>query len=282
MNKLNLSHALIGTLLLVFTLPSQAWTITESFDSQAVGQDCGTFWSDGAKSTVTSVNSSSGGKSCKFAVGQNSTLWGGGFVLPQTMKKGDEGWVRFRLFLPNGFDYNSYSSGSHLKFIRWTTKNSSGGNAGYEDWYWDQDGVVPPFKVIREFDTSCTTNCWQRFGKASDKPQRGTWETYEMYVKFDNVPVDQGGTGRVRVWKNGALMGDLTNRPTLPNAPDTVVSVKIFSYWNGGSPATQELYFDDLVSTNIRPSARDTQGNPYIGVGNFVSIAAPMPPSAIN
>ncbi len=284
MNERKISRAMIGMVMLFFAVPSEAWNITESFDNQSVGQDCGTFWKDNADSTVTNIKSSSGSNSCRFAVAPGGTAWGGGFVFPQKvrMKKGEEGWVRFRLFIPQGFNYNSTSAGNHLKFIRWATNNSGGGNAGYEDWYWEQDGVVPPFKVIREFDSTCGGNCWQKFGTANDKPQRGVWETYEMYVKFDNVPVDQGGTGRVRAWKNGVLLSDMTSRPTLPNATDTVGGILIFSYWNGGAPAKQEMYFDDLVATNVRPSARDSHGNPYIGVGQFVSIAPPLPPSSIN
>ena len=102
-----------------------------------------------------------------------------------------------------------------------------------------------------------------------------------MYAKFDTVPADSGGQARVRTWKNGKLMGDLTNRPTMNNAGDTVESAMVFSYWNGTSPATQELYFDDLVATNVRPSAKDNAGNPYIGVGNFVAVAPPLPPGSI-
>jgi len=276
----NFKIAILGALLSFVSTSSWAWSVTESFDNQSIGANCGTFWADPKDSTVTSAESASGNNSCKFANRTGNFGWGGGFKLPSVMRKGDEGWVRFRLYMPNGFDYSA-TSGGRLKFIRWTTKNSGGGNAGYMDWYWNAPGMVPPFQVIREFDT-CSTNCWQKFGTASDAPVQGRWETYEMYIKLDDKAVDQGGTGRVRVWKNGKLMGDLTNRPTLPNdANDTVVSIKIFSYWNGGSPKNQFLYFDDLVATNVNPGSFDSQGNRYIGVGNFVApaaVAPPMPP----
>ena len=282
MSKQGLNVAILGWLLFFTSTSSWAWTITESFDNQQDGVDCGTFWADSADSTVSSIEAATGSKSCKFAVNSGGTAFGAGFRQPTTMVKYDEAWVRFRLFLPVGFDYGSYSSGNRLKFIRWKTKNSSGGNAGYMDWYINNPGANPPYQATREFD-NCTSyaDCWQPFGTASDKPNHGVWETYEMYVKFDDKAVDQGGTGRVRVWKNGKLMGDLTRRPTMPHSTDTMLGVLIFTYWNGGSPKTQHLFLDDLVSTNVTPGEIDSFGNPYIGTGNFASISPPMPPSSV-
>lgn len=261
-----------------------AWVVNEDYDSQNVGQRCGNFWDDQKDSTVTSDRAASGSKSCKFATYAGNNGFGGGFMLPSSLQRGDELWVRFRLFIPQGFDYNAYGAGDHLKFIRMSVKDTSGTYSRL-DWYWTQEGTVPPHQVILERD-QCTTNCWQKFGSASQKPQRGTWETYEMYAKFDTVPVDAGGQGRVRAWKNGILIGDLTNRPTMNSSSDTVTDVRIFSYWNGGSPKTQHLYFDDLVATNVPPATIDSNGNNYIGAGNFSGtgnyVSAPLPPSLIH
>ena len=282
MSNHGLNAAALGWLLFFASTSSWAWSVSESFENQQDNVDCGTFWSDSADSTVSSITAATGSKSCKFAVTAGGTAFGAGFVLPNIMRKNDEAWVRFRIFFPSGFDYGSYSSGNRLKFIRWTTTDSSGGNAGYMDWYINNPGANPPFQATREFDNCTSWNeCWQLFGTASNKPNHGVWETYEMYVKFDDKAVDQGGTGRVRAWKNGELIGDLTKRPTMPNSTDTIESIKIFTYWNGGAPKTQHLFLDDLVSTNVTPSARDSHGNPYIGTGNFVSIAPPRPPESI-
>ena len=105
-------------------------------------------------------------------------------------------------------------------------------------------------------------------GWPSARPShRNEWDTYEFYLKLDNVPVSQGGTGRVRVWKNGVLLSDITNRETLKDATDVADLSYMFTYWNGGAPQTQSLYLDDVVATNTTPAARDAQGNPMIGTG---------------
>lgn len=268
--------------LVTFTVsgPTMAWVVDENYDSQNVGERCGNFWLDQKDSTVSGDKSSSGGRSCKFATYQGNYGFGGGFVLPSSLKRGDELWIRFRLYIPAGFDFNAYGDGDMLKFVRISTRDTSGTESRL-DWYWQQEGRVPPYATILERD-QCTTNCWQRFGAGGEGPVRGVWETYEMYAKFDTVPVDSGGQGRVRAWKNGKLIGDLTNRPTLNNASDIVHDAMIFSYWNGGAPKSQSMYFDDLVTTNVTPAATDSAGNRYIGVGNFVAVSPPLYPSGIH
>lgn len=284
----NFSVAALAGCFLLFSSISGAWTVNDNYDSQSVGQGCGSFWKGGAStnSKVTSEKASnSGGKSCKMPISQGSKGWGGGFVLPGQLKKGDELWLRFRVFVPAGFDYNTYSSGTSNKFIRLTVKDSSN-TSSFLDWKWENEGKSSAYAIKLQRD-NCTNDCWQLFGNGSQRPVRGTWETYEMYVKLDTVAADLGGQGRVRAWKNGKLIGELTKRRTINNANDFIPSVHIFSYWNGGSPKTQHLYFDDLIATNVRPSNKDSKGNPYIGVGNFIApppaaaIAPPLPPNSL-
>lgn len=274
----NFSLAAVGWVFLLFSNTVMAWTVDDNYDNQSNGQRCGSFWGDQSDSVVSDQNSSSGSKSCKMSIAQGTFGWGGGFVLPSSLKKGDEFWMRFRLFLPAGFDYNVTGDYSN-KFIRFDIKDTS--NVGsFLDWKWENEGQPYAYAGKLQRD-NCTTNCWQYFGSNNQRPVRGIWETYEIYVKFDNVQVDSGGQGRIRAWKNGVLVGDLTGRRTMNNAGDIVKSALLFSYWNNGSPKTQHLFLDDLVATNVRPAATDSQGNPYIGVGNFVALVAPLPPSSI-
>ncbi len=272
----NFSVVALSWAFLFFSSSSGAWTVNDNYDNQSAGQGCGSFWKGGSStnSKVTTETASSGGKSCKMPISQGSLGWGGGFVLPGKLKKGDEFWIRFRVFMPAGFDYNVSTTSSN-KFIRVATKDSSN-VVSYINWKWENEGSSTAHKVNIERD-NCTTDCWQHFGNNSARPVRGTWETYEMYVKFDNIPAASGGQGRIRAWKNGKLIGDLTKRRTFNNSSDYAAAIHIFSYWNGGSPKTQHLYMDDLVATNVRPAAKDSQGNPYIGVGNFVASSAPGP-----
>lgn len=285
MLKRSIGKVVIGSLLGLIMSSASAWTISESYDKQSVGQRCGSFWADNADTKVTNERSSSGSHSCKMSINQGGKSWGGGFVLPSKLKRYDEYWMRFRLFVPNGFDYGVTSGGSHLKFVRVTTKDPSGTPSRW-DWQWLKEGNAQPYAVGLERD-KCTTNCWQYFGK-SNGVVRGVWETWEAYIKFDSTSVDNGGQGISRLWKNGKLIGELTARPTLPFSNSEAVSAMIFSYWNGSSPATQHLYFEDLVATNNKPANRDQNGNAYIGVGNFVPsssvttpLTPPLPPSGL-
>lgn len=256
---------------------SAPWTVEKDFEDQSLGEKCLPFFITNADSTISTDMSSSGNNSCKFAVVKGGTGWGGGFGYPEEVRKGGEVWIRFRLFIPNGFDFNAYSAGDHLKFIRHTIRNDVGSSGsstlGRLDWYWDREGRVPPHRLILERD-----DVWQPFGDASDTPARARWQTYEMYTKFDDVAKDDGGEGRVLAWIDGKLIGDLTSRPTMWAGSTRILSALIFSYWNGGSPDTQHLYLDDLVATNTVPPATDSAGNPYIGVGNFVQVFPPNPP----
>lgn len=280
MNMQSFRVAAMGWLFLLLSSTAGAWSVNDNYDNQSDGQRCGSFWNSQQDSTVTSEKSSSGSKSCKMRITQGNKGWGGGFTF-SSLKKGDEFWMRFRIFMPTGFNYNiiDTTQGDSNKFIRLTVKDTSG-TSSFLDWKWENDYKADAYAVKLQRD-NCTTNCWQLFGSANDKPKHGTWETYEIYAKLDNVAVDFGGQGRVRAWKNGKLIGDLTARRTINNSSDTVKSTHIFSYWNGGAPKTQHLYFDDLVATNVRPAGRDAQGNAYIGVGNFVAIAPPLPPASI-
>jgi len=279
MQTRNFLAVIVGSALMLLSTTSSAWAIQENFDGQTTGADCAPFFDDGADTTVSTDRGVGGiGKSCKFATVTGRTTWGGGFGFGSKLVRYDEVWIRFRLFIPQGFDFNAYSNGNHLKFIRMTERNASG-TVGRLDWYWDREGTAQPHRLILERDT-CGQNCWQFFG-AGDGPIRGVWETYEMYVKFDKDAVDTGGQGIVRAWKNGKLIGELTNRPTMWGDSNRISNFLIFSHWNGGSPKTQHLYFDDLVATNIAPGTSDSKGNPYIGVGSYALVAPPNPPSSV-
>lgn len=283
MQTRNFMTAIVGSFLMFLSATSGAWVIDENFDSQAAGDGCPLFWADSVsveQRAISTDQSASGSNSCKLGINEGEFNWGGGINLPSALHAGDEVWVRFRLYIPQGFDFNSYSAGNHLKFMRMTQRNDSGGT-GRLDWYWYPEGSASPYAAILEQD-DCSTDCWQLFGSTDNGPNRGSWETYEMHVKFDHVAVIDGGQGRVRTWKNGKLIGDLTDRPTMWGDANRITNLFIFSYWNGGSPQTQHLYLEDLVVTNVVPGSKDSSGNPYISEGNFTYVAPPNPPLVMN
>lgn len=254
---------------------ANAWTIDQSYDSQALGETCENWGS--SQSYVTDLKSYSGGKSCLQHIKAGQTafgIWGGIINHPSNLKRGDEIWIRVRTFFPAGFNYDSTSEGNRLKFLRVHTMDASNPNYGYDDLYINPSSNSVPFQFIYEGEQK-----WTTVGTSADKIQRGTWETYEFYVKFDSVPVDSGGQARVRIWKNGTLLRDITDRQTLKNTVAYADRTHIFTYWNGGSPLTQQMYIDDLVVTSDVPSNVDAFGNRFVGVG--VSVAAPNPPNNV-
>ena len=271
----------MGTTLLSYE--ASAWRLDLNFNSGTTGaaaQRSADSFSDAAgKSYYTTAVTYEGGKAAELNISAGDTAygtWGGVINHPSNLRKGDQIWFRVRTFMPAGFNYDSVAEGNRLKFLRVHTRSASTENFGYNDWYINpKNASGTPFSFIYEGE-----QVWDDFGKSTDKLVLGTWETYEMYVKFDNVPVSAGGQGRVRVWKNGVLLKDITNRKTLATADAYSERSHLFTYWNGGSPQTQKMYVDDIVLTSDTPSARDAAGNPFVGVGNGQVQPAASPPAA--
>jgi hypothetical protein len=296
---MKLAVTVLAALAVVTLAPrADAWTISQNFDSSAVGSSCG--WDAASGSTVSSVQSYSPGHSCQLTVSAGSTAygqWGGVITHPAAVQRGGQLWFRVRTFMPVGFNYNSTGEGDHLKFFRFHTLSPSNSNEGYDDIYINPAGSNPPFQFIYEGEQvwdligtvagKLTANV---LGDNSDAIVLGQWETYEYWVKFDTVAVKNGGQAEVRFWKNGALMADMTDRITLSTSDGYSDQTNLFTYWNGGAPATESMYVDDLVLTTDTPSAKDAAGHPFIGVGSpagtggttSTTAVVPDPPTAVS
>ena len=285
LRSINMSSSLTKALFLaaasLLSFEASAWRLDLNFNDGAVGakaQSSGAFNDAAGGTYYTSAVSYEGGKAAELNITAGSTAfgtWGGIITHPTNLKKGDQVWFRVRTFMPAGFNYDSTSEGNRLKFLRIHTRTSSTSNLGYDDWYINPKGASVPFSFIYEGE-----QVWENFGTSADKPVLGVWETYEMYVKFDNVPASAGGQARVRVWKNGVLMKDITNRKTLASADAYADRTHLFTYWNGGAPQTQKMYVDDIVLTSDTPAAKDAAGNPFVGVGSGQEKPQQAPPMA--
>ncbi|EON92747.1 hypothetical protein MARLIPOL_08339 [Marinobacter lipolyticus SM19] len=273
-------------LLLFASSSAVSWTRSLTFENGSVGaktqSSSSEDFDDAAGGTYfTDEQILSGNLAAKLTVTAGDTAfgrWGGIINFPEVLKKGDEIWFRVNTFFPDGFNWDSTSSGNLLKFLRVHVQTSSGANSGYNDWYLTPEATTIPHQFIYEGQQQ-----WFRFGAASDEIQRGRWETYEMYIKLDNIPVDQGGTARVRVWKDGRLLSEITGAETLNSATDTSDRAHLFTYWNGGAPKTQHMYVDDIVVTSDTPANRDANGNPMVGTSTSSgsgsdSTSRPAPP----
>lgn len=273
----------------LYTQEASAWTVSQTFDDKSVGTSCG--WEAAGGSKIDSGNAYSGSKSCRLSVTAGDTAfgnWGGIINHPSRVGRGGEIWVRIRTFMPVGFNYNSNGEGNHLKFFRIHTMSDSNENFGYNDIYINPKGSSVPFQFIYEGE-----QVWSMIGSlagllldpllgTNKHPiQLGTWETYEFYVKLDTASAANGGQGLVRFWKNGVLMKEIRDRQTLRSADGYSDRTHLFTYWNGGAPATQSMYVDDVVVTTDRPGAKDAAGNAYVGVGVPNPAKSPSPPAGV-
>lgn len=252
------------TLLVFATTNVDAFTLSINFnkgplgsraDNTGAGYD--TFTCCAAGTYYTNDQSYEGGQAAELNNAQGREgfgRWGGVVNFPSPLVKGDEIWIRVRTYWPSGSTYDAYP---HLKFLRIRTETPGGTNQGYYDLYINpSDKNNTPFKFIKE-----KVNKWSPVGNASDAIVFDKWETYEMYVKLDNVSVNDGGMGRALIWKNGSLLADIKDSAYLADADDIAKAFYLFTYWNvdqwknvlkyaSGGPFTLNEYVSSNGSSN--------------------------------
>jgi hypothetical protein len=218
---------------------------------------------DAAGRTVASSNQAhSGDRSARMAIRSADAggfgQWGGLLEIAPPLAKGGEVWVRLYVYWPSSFVFNA---SPWMKFLRLHNRAGDGKNAGYNDLYVDKaDATTSVLRTIKEFH-----DVWAVY----DGPplRRDAWERYEMYLRVDDLAVDQGGQGRVRIWRDDTLIFDRTDVPTITQADGTIDYFYLFTYWNDESPPDNDCFIDDLVIATDRspPPNRDAAGNRYIG-----------------
>jgi hypothetical protein len=125
---------------------------------------------------------------------------------------------------------------------------------------------------------------------------RGQWHAIQVYMRLSKGDIAHGdGNGLIRVWVDNTLTGEF-NRNTLPpvghsSEGATIRSVWWGNYWNGGFPANQSWFLDEVIVTTDRPNTTDSGGRPFIhpqtrvadfGSGSSSNLPAPPnPPSSI-
>jgi hypothetical protein len=262
-----LTMKIVAAILALLPLYTFGWTIHADFENGSVGKKAETrvnaFHGAAGGSTYTTDQVMAGNMAARVSITQGETgygMWGGEFIFPEKVVKGDTVWYLAHTYMPTGFDHYSYGEGNRLKFMRIQTFTSQGNNTGYNDIYFDQKGEKNPFSYIYEGG-----GFWVDMGGAAEFPKFNSWESYEMAVTFDNVPVSAGGKAEVKIWKNGVLLTHVKNSPTLQYADGYSNRALFFTYWNGGAPKSQYMYVDEITITNETPTRKDAQGNPYLG-----------------
>lgn len=278
--KFSKNNGLFFTLaLLAIPVTGHAWTKTLNFENADVGEVAekkeGTFDGAAGASTYTDEKVFDGELAARLFIEKDQRgfgTWGGIIQFPSILERGDEFWFSVYTFFPHDFNYDSYGEGNHLKFLRLHISNQSGDNVGYNDWYIAPEASQDAHKFIFE-----GAPAWHKVISDVDKIVRGTWESYEMYIKLDTIPASLGGEARIRMWKNGLLLLDIDDQKTLQNPTDYADRAHLFTYWNGGSPQTQHMFVDKIIVTNEEPNNFDVYGYPITATGSDFP-ASPNPP----
>lgn len=184
--------------------------------------------------------------------------WGGIIPIKPVLAQGSEVWVRLFVLWPKDFEF---SATPFMKFIRLHNRTGDRQNGGYNDLYVHKaDGKESVLRTIKE-----RHDVWQTY----DGPPlaRERWESYEVYLSIDSRSVDAGGRGRLRVWRDGKLICDRTDVPTISEANGVIDYLYLFTYWNNEKPPTNHVFIDDLViaTSAAPPPNTDTSGNRIIG-----------------
>lgn len=276
MSTLRLSSILLTTavvLLGTLFLSSQvhAWTIESDFETGTLGRQAddsegdtsGAYYTwpvkEGGRTVFSNENPHGGKQSAKATVSAGSGGWGewGLFYdLPEKVYEGGEVWFRAWLYFPTDFKHDPHHG---AKGLRIRNADAAGNKKQYFNIYPNEDR-------IRINNNQDPKGFFENNSVTSFAPEITNWEALEMYIKFSSV----SGKGIYRVWRNGKLLFEDTKTRTLEAPGDYANNALIFTLFsNNPSPVTQSTFIDDVVITNETPSARDTHGNPYIGIEGY-------------
>lgn len=287
--------------LLAASTSSHAFTLKMSGDGGEVGQkaESGTcqigeeaaFTGIAGDTVYTDEKAYSGSRSLKMTVQEGSTGFGslGGairftnctHVEGRNLVKGDELWIRTRLWFPEDFEFHTEGRNKFFRFrAHHLDEFGSEKSEGYNDLYINghpEETNFTPFHFIFEGSPE-----WYKMGSIDTYFDLGSWNTVEMYLKLDNLKESEGGDARVRVWFDGELIGDTGERRTLKQTDSYLKWFYLFTWWgNSGAHKTQSFYVDDLMLTTDQPMAVDSEGNRYIGLGEPQTVSLPQPPASI-
>ncbi|MEC7519463.1 MAG: fibronectin type III domain-containing protein [Myxococcota bacterium] len=236
----------------------------DGFESYSAGASLngGSPFGSAGRTTASRERAARGLQSARMAIepGDNGGFgrWGGIVPIRPRLRAGEEVWVRFDVYWPSSFQF---SASPWMKFIRLHSRTSSGGNGGYNDLYIDQaDSSSSVLRTIKEGH-----HVWEVYDGAPIP--RGRWERYEMYLSIDDVPASRGGGGRMRIWRDGELIFDRADVPTIPDSGGDIDALYLFTYWNNESPPANHCFVDDLIiATSASPPPNfDAAGHRFIG-----------------
>lgn len=243
---------------LIFLLPVNAfsWTKTATFESGTVGNVAsGTSGFDYAGSaTVYSTGQVySGTKSTAITYTAGDEGWTkahGEMYYSSSVTNGGNIWMRAYFWFPNSWNWSADPVVKIMRIARVTT--SSGGHIGWLSILANSEGDIVLSNEIADVQTSTGVTF-----------TKGAWQSIEIQIRFST------STPIFRIWKNGVLIANNTTNRTIDATTNIAEEAYLHSNWNGGSPATQTSYMDDIVMTTDTPSNVDSSGNPMIGPADW-------------
>ena len=247
----------------------------KDFASESLGSNMSALPEfDTTTAVISDEQSYSGGKSTKHTITAGDDGFGDfGYRLTTEstpkLVKGDEIWFRQAMFFPTGWDMTTNTG--RLKCFRWILNKSDNTFDG------DIDVQIKTNKTgmsgYIESHPNPAYHQWYEFPDAAIL--LNAWQLWEVHIVLDDVPVDEGGSGRVDLWLDGNHVGSLTAMSTL-QLPDNYLNfMYLFTYWNGNAPQTQSMYIDNVTvavkQSGVRDDSQylttDSEGRSYIGVG---------------
>ncbi|MDM8536347.1 hypothetical protein QUF70_06305 [Desulfobacterales bacterium HSG17] len=252
------------------------WTVQSSFDG--VEEHVNLF-----ANKLSDDISFSPPNSAKFFIRQGEENTGQQqYELPTSLNEGDELWIRVYLYPSSGFDW---SANPITKLLRVIVANSDGSMISYHSILATAPtnygcGTSSTYGyMVTGSEMNSRNLCQNRNTDTEIYLTSGEWHCIELYLKVSST------NGMMRAWHNGILKQEYPD-PTIPpggyfpkqRTTDWGVH-HLLGWWNGGSQQDQNIYFDDMVYTNDRPTARDGEGNYMIGPKDWGDeVELPHPP----
>jgi hypothetical protein len=250
----------------VRVFPAPDWEIYRNFNVGTIGASTtgnANGFDDGGSATVyTTEQVFAGAQAAKSTISpnQSGTFNFGGWITryPSNFFRGDSVWFQGYYYVPASFFFGI----PRIKFLRFGTRSPSVSNQGFVDTYINPLATPSStYDIIYEGDQS-SGDPWTPAGPAATI-DRDRWIRINKHVVFDNLSTNNGGMARVRLWQDGVLLADKTDRRTLVDLDSFSSQFLNFTYWNGeNAPQVQSLYIDELrlAKNGIPLWAADLQG----------------------
>jgi len=242
--------------------------MSDGFESGDFSHASGGTWNSAEKVTVSSSVARTGSYAAKFHFPGNTDLAADAWAELRfdLAKLNTEVWFQYDLYIPSNFKHRNPSGPGNDKFLRlWGTIYddvekvglSTFPNNGYSSISGEWND-----KVLGLTNGGGMTAYPPSSSNAITASDVGTWVTYKIYAKQST----SSSNGTLKLWKNGTLILDATNKINNYTSSETHAFRYgyILGWSNSGYDQDTDFYLDNVV---IATQESDLPGT-----------KAPMPP----